>query len=143
MAKTVSLRTGSRGIKGAHSAPKSTVSSSRNASGYQKRLEWQNKRPPTNDPDVYEYSAIRDRRVNIALDVDKDEVRGLGQDSLDGDAANKDMEVLRQKITAAMGEDMGVVDSEDDEDIDSDAAFEGKVMRSVSVLSNSRKRFVL
>ncbi|KAF9507397.1 hypothetical protein BS47DRAFT_1398668 [Hydnum rufescens UP504] len=126
MAKTASLRrTGSRRIKGAHSAPTSTVFSSRNASGYQKRLERKNKRPPTNDPDVYEYSATRDRRANITLDIDKDELRGLGQDTLDGHAANKDMEMLRQKITAAMGEDMGVVGSEDDEDIDSDAAFEG------------------
>ncbi|KAF9503812.1 hypothetical protein BS47DRAFT_1402036 [Hydnum rufescens UP504] len=126
MAKIASLRTGSRRIKGAHSAPTSTVSGSRNASGYQKRLERKNKRPPTNDPDVYEYSATRDRRANITLDIDKDELRGLGQDTLDGDAANKAMEMLRQKITADMGEDMGVVDSEDDEDIDSDAAFEGE-----------------
>ncbi|KAF9504919.1 hypothetical protein BS47DRAFT_1386112 [Hydnum rufescens UP504] len=65
-------------------------------------------------------------RANITLDINKDELRGLGQDTLDSDAANKAMEMLRQKITADMGEDMGVVNSEDDEDIDSDAAFEGE-----------------
>ncbi|KAF9507403.1 hypothetical protein BS47DRAFT_313400 [Hydnum rufescens UP504] len=36
------------------------------------------------------------------------------------------MEMLRQKITAGMGEEMDVVNSKDDEDIDSDAAFEGE-----------------
>ena len=102
------------------------MGSSQNASGYQKRLERKNKRRHDNDPDVYEYSATRNKRANIAPDVDKDELQGMGQGFPDDDAANNDMEVLRQKIAANIAEDTGVVNSEDDEDIDSDAAFEGE-----------------
>ncbi|KAF9503589.1 hypothetical protein BS47DRAFT_1356104 [Hydnum rufescens UP504] len=140
MAKIASLRrTGSRRIKGAHSAPKSTVSISRNASGYQKRLERKNKRPPTNDPDVYEYSATRDRRANITLDIDKDELRGLGQDTLDSDAANKAMEMLRKRLLLIWAKTWALSIVKTTKISIPMQPSKGKAMRSVSVLSNSRK----
>lgn len=99
---------------------------SRNASGYQKRQE--RKKSDRRTDDLYEYAAARNKRAGITLDVDREE-RGYEQSrnsaTKEGDLDN-DMEALRQKISASVGDDLGIVDSEDDEDIDSDEAFEGE-----------------
>lgn len=99
----------------------------RNATGYQKRQERKNKQREEQNPDVYEYAVGKNKRAGISMQLDDDEL--LGNDKRgaeDDDNDDSDMEKLRRKIAANMEGDMGVVDSEDDEDIDSDAAFEGE-----------------
>lgn len=102
----------------------------RNATGYQKRQDRKNKQREDQNPDVYEYTVGRNKRAGVSMQLDEDELVGNdkhadgGADEDDGD--DSDMEKLRRKIAANMEGDMGVVDSEDDEDIDSDAAFEGE-----------------
>ncbi|KAF8310820.1 Utp14-domain-containing protein [Clavulina sp. PMI_390] len=105
---------------------------SRNVSGYQRRQEKKAKSTlqPASD-DLYEYAPGKNKRARVELKVDREELvgetsskhRGLDDDADDVDS---DVEALRRKIAANMEGDFGVVDSEDDEDIDSDEAFEGE-----------------
>lgn len=100
---------------------------SRNVSGYQKRQERKDKARQTGD--LYEYTANKNKRAHIALDVDTEELAGQrpSKNGLDDDEElDSDMEALRRKISANMDGDIGVVESEDDEEIDSDGAFEGE-----------------
>lgn len=92
-----------------------------------KRQERKNKQREEQNIDVYEYTAGKNKRAAISMQLDQDEL--LGNDERDPDEEDgfdSDMEKLRRKIAANMQGDVGVVDSEDDEDIDSDAAFEGE-----------------
>ena len=79
--------------------------------------------------DLYEYAAAKNKRAGVTLDVDLEE-RAIYEPSRSGvterDDVDDDMETLRRKISTTMEGDLGVVDSEDDEDIDSDEAFEGE-----------------
>jgi U3 small nucleolar RNA-associated protein 14 len=90
-----------------------------NVSGFQKRMA--QKPPKVSDHlDVYEYDDKQRKgrsRAAVTLDLSKEEAREF---AMEGDEDLDDLERLRQKLR--MGEDLEI-DSEDDEDIDSDDAF--------------------
>ena len=90
-----------------------------NIAGYQKRMA--HKPPKASNPlDVYEFDDKQQQgrtRANVTLDLSREEAREHGADEQSGE---DDAERIRQKLR--IGED-GVVNSEDDEDIDSDDAF--------------------
>ncbi|PFH47591.1 hypothetical protein AMATHDRAFT_181790 [Amanita thiersii Skay4041] len=96
-----------------------------NAIGYQKRLSQKAKAGLTSRSidDVYEYQPVKSRRANVRLDLDRDEAReyGIGPGGEIGD--NVDREGLRAKLFGEVEDDEKVA-SEDDEEIDSDGAFE-------------------
>jgi len=91
-----------------------------NVTGYEKRIA---QKPPkaSNLLDVYEFDDKQRKgrvRADVTLDLSREEAREYGvEEQSDGD----DMEKMRQKLK--IGEE-GVVNSEDDEDIDSDDAFD-------------------
>ena len=89
-----------------------------NATGYAKR---QARKPKGRSDDVYEYEPEVLKRSNITLDLDQDEAaeHGVG---IDG-GNDEDGEQLRARLIGEGGENEGI-DSGDDEEIDSDAAFE-------------------
>lgn len=100
---------------------------SRNVSGYKKRHERKDKSGQLDD--LYEYTASKNKRAHVELHVDRDELasQGPSKNALeDNDEIDSDTETLRRKISANMNGEFGVVDSDDDEDIDSDEAFEGE-----------------
>jgi hypothetical protein len=90
-----------------------------NVSGFQKRMA--QKPPKVSDQlDVYEYDDKQRKgksRAAVTLDLSKEEAREF---AMEGEEDLDDLERLRQKLR--MGEDLEI-DSEDDEDIDSDDAF--------------------
>lgn len=71
--------------------------------------------------DVYEYDEKQKgrSRANVALDLSRDEAREFGIAEDEEDIG--EMERIRQKLR--LGDDIEI-DSEDDEDIDSDNAFD-------------------
>lgn len=93
-----------------------------NALGYAKRQSRKAKNH-TSISDVYEYESGKNRRSNVRLELDRDEEReyGIGPDGEIG--ADIDKEALRARLIGE-AEDNEVIPSDDDEDIDSDAAFE-------------------
>jgi U3 small nucleolar RNA-associated protein 14 len=71
----------------------------------------------------------------VALDVDRDELAGQGPRGYKGkgtarreeeDGEDEGIATLQKKVAANMEGDLGVVESEDDEEIESDDAFEGE-----------------
>lgn len=130
----------------------STAAMNANAAGYAKRLERKEKKAGAGSSilDVYEYDGNGkgsgrkglNRRANVGLDVDRDELVGQGgprsskftKKSKGNDDESEEEEndeeggagALRRKIAANMEADFGVVESEDDESVDSDDAFEGE-----------------
>lgn len=91
-----------------------------NVTGYQKRIA---QKPPKAAGllDVYEFDdkqRERRTRANIALDLSREEAKEYG---VDEQSEEDDVERMRKKLK--IGEE-GVVNSEDDEDIDSDGAFD-------------------
>lgn len=126
-----------------------------NATGYAKRQERRAQKVGSASSatflDAYEYDGpgrgggknSLGRRMNVGLEVDKDELVGQNgpqsakstkrskndedEDSGNGsDGEESGAATLRRKITANMEADFGVVESEDDESLDSDEAFEGE-----------------
>ena len=69
--------------------------------------------------DVYEYQSQKVRRANIPLSLNKEEKNEHGSDS-DGDLVAN---IRRPRLIGESVEDEGIP-SEDDEELDSDAAFE-------------------
>jgi U3 small nucleolar RNA-associated protein 14 len=91
-----------------------------NITGYQKRIA---QKPPkaSNLLDVYEFDDKQRKgrtRADVTLDLSREEAREYG---VEEQSDEDDLERMRQKLK--IGED-GVVNSEDDEDIDSDDAFD-------------------
>lgn len=93
-----------------------------NAFGYAKRQSRKAKNHASVD-DVYEYEPGKSRRSNVRLELDKDESKefGIASDGEIGD--NVDREALRARLIGEAEED-DVIASGDDEEIDSDGAFE-------------------
>ncbi|KAG7442817.1 Utp14-domain-containing protein [Guyanagaster necrorhizus] len=87
-----------------------------NAAGYAKRQARKVKEAAPSE-DVYEYVPDTVRRSKVKLDLDKDEDFGGIPDGDD------EREQLRARLIGE-NEDDEMIDSEDDEDINSDAAFE-------------------
>ena len=93
-----------------------------NALGYAKRQSRKAKSRTSVD-DVYEYVHEKSRRSNVRLELDKDESKeyGIGNDGEIEDGVDK--EALRARLIGEREDDEGVA-SNDDEEIDSDGAFE-------------------
>ena len=89
-----------------------------NATGYAKR---QARKPKAVHSDVYEYAPEVLKRSNITLDLDQDEAAEYGVGTDGGN--DEDREQLRARLIGENGENERI-DSGDDEEIDSDAAFE-------------------
>lgn len=90
-----------------------------NVAGFQKRMA---QKPPkmSNKLDVYEYDDKQRKgksRAAVTLDLSKEEAREF---AIGDEEEVDDLERMRQKIR--MGDDVEI-NSEDDEDIDSDDAF--------------------
>ncbi|KAF8510410.1 Utp14-domain-containing protein [Hysterangium stoloniferum] len=89
-----------------------------NAAGFAKRHA--RKAAVQTADDVYEYSSEKNRRSAIKLSLDKEEEMGV---EADFDADEVDYSALRARIMD-LGDKADVINSEDDEEIDSDNAFE-------------------
>ncbi|QRV97720.1 U3 small nucleolar RNA-associated protein 14 [Ceratobasidium sp. AG-Ba] len=103
--------------------PNAKVKAARaNIRGYAARQARKAASSSGNSLDVYEYSANKVRRAGIPLTLDREEEVGAGKADDGDDELNEVREKLRRHI--ANGEEEGVVLDDDDEEIDSDAAFE-------------------
>lgn len=102
-------------VKSKSSKPSKSGSSTSkaNAAGYAKRHSGKEKK--TSLSDVYEFTQGKVRRSKVRLELDRDEDMGGGDDAMD--------EVPRARLVGEEGED-DHIDSGDDEEIDSDEAFE-------------------
>ncbi|KAF9265920.1 Utp14-domain-containing protein [Marasmius fiardii PR-910] len=114
--------------------PKSNVSKKQfNAAGYAKRQSRKAaKAAIRTEDDIYEYAPEKARRSKIALDLDRDEEAGFGN----GD--DEDMEGSRMK--PRLLEEGDKVDTDDDEEIDSDAAFEESDEERFAGFFSSKKK---
>lgn len=90
-----------------------------NAAGYAKRHSNKSK---INLSDVYDYQPEKVRRGNVSLTLDKEEAAEWGRDGSDEDDGI-DQAALRARLIGENVDDEKI-DSEDDEELDSDAAFE-------------------
>jgi U3 small nucleolar RNA-associated protein 14 len=98
------------------------LSSKANAAGYAKRHS-RKAENQLNVSDVYEYQSGKTRRSKVALDLSRDEAgEFLGHDS-DNEDADRENARPKARLVGENGEDEKL-DSEDDEEIDSDNAFE-------------------
>lgn len=102
-----------------------------NAAGYAKRQSQKKNHRDTAEGhdvgDVYEYQAMKTRRGNVALDFDREEMdghgRGRGGDAEDDDEDEDGTQTHRRpRLVGELNEDG--IGSDEDEDIDSDEAFE-------------------
>jgi U3 small nucleolar RNA-associated protein 14 len=91
-----------------------------NAAGYAKRHSKKAKTVNGLSSDVYEYAPEAMRRSKVTLDLDREEAAEYGVGT-EGD--NEDREELRARLIGEHVENE-MIDSGDDEEIDSDAAFE-------------------
>ena len=93
-----------------------------NALGYAKRQSRKAKSGTSVD-DVYEYEPEKGRRSNVRLELDKDESKeyGIGSDGEIEDGVDK--EVLGARLIGEREDGEGIASNEDEE-IDSDGAFE-------------------
>ena len=100
--------------------PKKISSKKSNALGYAKRQSRNSNKEPG---DVYEYAPdSKIRRSKVSLDVGRDEEDLVDGHRGDEDSDGDDVEDMRMRARLiGEGEE---IDSDDDEDISSDAAFE-------------------
>jgi hypothetical protein len=103
-------------------APFTSTSKKANATGYQKRKSKSGLTKKNAISDVYEFEDnTNERRAKVRLELERDEEMGFGrmsdQEEGGGDIAH------RVKMFGIGGDDE-VIGSEDDDEIDSDAAFE-------------------
>ena len=93
------------------------------AIGFPRRQARKKARHSTGLDDVYEFQPEKVRRSKVVLDLTKEELAGLGRgNASDSDGDNHRSGQSHPRLIGQNSEDEGV-DSEDDEDIDSDAAF--------------------
>ena len=96
-----------------------------NAAGYAKRKATRSK-TTSNVSDIYEFEQEKVRRAKVKLQLEKDELAGApGEES--GSEAEEERghgkQELRPRLVGEDDNDEGIAE-EDDEDIDSDAAFD-------------------
>ena len=89
-----------------------------NAAGFAKR---HSKKSKVNVADVYDYQPEKVRRGNVSLTLDKEEAEGFGHEGSDED--DIDHAALRARLIGENVDDEKI-DPEDDEELDSDEAFE-------------------
>lgn len=109
-----------------------------NAAGYAKRLSRKPKAGLASD--VYEYAPEISRRAKVTLDLDREEAAEYGV-GMDGDN-DEDREEMRARLIGENG-DNEMIDSGDDEEIDSDAAFEESDEDRFAGFFSSKVRFYL
>ncbi|THH10407.1 hypothetical protein EW145_g1352 [Phellinidium pouzarii] len=94
-----------------------------NAAGFAKRRAHTAK--AAEDADVYDYHPGKSRRANVSLALDDDESRGAGyDDGEDGDEGEDEDRTKRMPRLVGEGEEDERIGSDEDEEIDSDAAFD-------------------
>lgn len=106
----------------AHNPPKGAKNDSRkayNAAGYNKRKAAKAKSAGGLE-DVYEYQQERVRRSKVKLQLERDEEMGGNRSDDDDDMEGKSE--LKPRLVGEHDDD--VIGEEEDEEIDSDAAFE-------------------
>lgn len=94
-------------------------SSKANAAGYAKRQS-RSVNAASGLADVYDFQHGKTKRANVTLSLDREEAAGHGPDDEEDD---EETERLRPRLIGENGEDERI-GSDEDEDIDSDAAFE-------------------
>ena len=116
MANLKTARHGSKIVKSKSFTSKAAA----NIAGYEKRLAKKGKQPASHD--VYEYVQGKARRSKVGLDLDREEALEYGV-GLDG--ANDEDDARENMRARLIGENEdGEQVASDDEEIDSDAAFE-------------------
>ncbi|KAF9528093.1 Utp14 protein-domain-containing protein [Crepidotus variabilis] len=91
-----------------------------NASGYEKRVARTAAKAINSTADIYEHVPEKTRRSNVTVDLDRDEAWEFGSMN---DASQEQINSLRARLIGENGDDEDIA-SEDDEELDSDAAFE-------------------
>jgi hypothetical protein len=95
-----------------------------NIAGFEKRMARKPQMKNSSNMDVYEYNEKEGRkgksRANITLDLSKEEAREYG---IRDDEENELDDIEKMRLKLKMGDEENIIDSDDDEDIDSDAAF--------------------
>ena len=100
-----------------------TVQKKSNPVGFLRRQARKNARPSTSVDDVYEFQPEKVRRSKVALRLTKEEHAELGRgDTSDSGGGNHAGVQPQPRLIGQNSDDEGM-NSEDDEDIDSDAAF--------------------
>jgi U3 small nucleolar RNA-associated protein 14 len=94
-----------------------------NAVGFSRRQARKNARQSTSVNDVYEFQSEKVRRSQVALRLTKEELAELGRDNASESEGDNHGDGRPQPRLIGQNSDDERVDSEDDEDIDSDAAF--------------------
>ena len=95
-----------------------------NAAGYAKRKSLKSK-AVSNPSDVYEYQPERVRRAKVKLQLEKDEVlgAGAGDDDSDAEGSASGRGQPKPRLVGENDDDDGIA-SDEDEELDSDAAFD-------------------
>lgn len=102
---------------------KSSMKKSNNAAGYAKRKSLKSK-TLANPSDVYEYQPERVRRSKVKLQLEKDEALGAGGgDESDAEDDMSGRGRLKPRLVGENDDDDGIA-SDEDEELDSDAAFD-------------------
>ena len=118
--------------QGRSSAPKKFKGPSKNfnAKGYAKRLALKSKTASSNEnvSDVYEYQAEKNRRSKIKLQLERDEIAGFGRDvnsdSEEGDEGRSRGGPSKPRLVGGSDDEGGGIGEDEDEEIDSDGAFD-------------------
>ena len=101
------------------SSKRSRSSREANALGFAKR---QSRKAAEAGSDVYEYSSGKNKRSSITLSLDKDEA--MGARAAGTEDVEFDRDALRERIMNTEDGGDAAINSEDDEEIESDDAFE-------------------
>lgn len=103
--------------------PHRPSSAKSNAAGYAKRKAQPPRAARASAADVYEYQPERVRRATVQLQLEKDELRGAGRGG-ESDGEGSEAGVGRAKPRLVGEDDEDGIAEEEDEELDSDAAFE-------------------
>ena len=102
---------------------RTTAQKKSNTIGFPRRQARNKVRHLTSVDDVYEFQPEKVRRSKVALRLTREELAEFGRDDAsDSGGGNHRDGQIRPKLVGQNSDDEGM-DSEDDEDIDSDAAF--------------------
>ena len=102
---------------------RTAVQKKSNAIGFSRRQARKNARQSTSVDDVYEFQPEKVRRSKVALRLTKEELAELGRNNASDSEGDDHQGGQPQPRLIGQNSDDERVDSEDDEDIDSDAAF--------------------
>jgi len=102
---------------------RTTAQKKSNAVGFSRRQAHKKSRQSTSLDDVYEFQQEKVRRSKVALRLTKEELAELGRNKASDSEDDGHQGDQPQPRLIGQNSDDERVDSEDDEDIDSDAAF--------------------